>query len=179
MVSHPEPDILESKVKWALRNSALNKASGFDEIPAKIFKSLKDDAIKVLHSLCHQMKTQQWPQDWKRSILILTPKKDPKNVLNMGQLHSFPMLVSEVTQSCPTLCNPMDCSLPGSSVHGIFQARILEWVAISHSRESSQPSDQTHISCISCIGGQILYHCTTWEAPWVDLPSPITLKEPR
>ena len=130
MVSHPEPDILESKVKWALRNSALNKASGFDEIPAKIFKTLKDDAINVLHSLCHQMKTQQWPQDWKRSILILTPKKDPKNVLNMGQLHSFPMLVSEVTQSCPTLCNPMVCSLPGSSVHGIFQARMLEWVAI-------------------------------------------------
>ena len=55
------------------------------------------------------------------------------------------------TQSCPTLCNPMDCSLPGSSAHGIFQARIMEQVAISYCRGSFQPRDQTHISCISCI----------------------------
>ena len=67
-------------------------------------------------------------------------------------------------QSCPTLCNPMDCSLPGSSVYRIFQARILELFAISYSRESSQPKDQTHISCVSCIGRWILYHCATWEA---------------
>ena len=59
------------------------------------------------------------------------------------------------TQSCPTLCDPADCSPPGSSVHGIFQARILEWVAVSSSRGSSQPRDQT---CVSCIGRQILYH---------------------
>ena len=58
----------------------------------------------------------------------------------------------------------MGCSLPGSSVHGIFQARILEWVAISYSRGSSQARDRTCVSCISCIGLQILYHCTTWEA---------------
>ena len=57
-----------------------------------------------------------------------------------------------VAQSCPTLCNPFDCSLPDSSVHGIFQARILEWVAISSSRASSQPRDQTLVSCVSCIG---------------------------
>ena len=56
---------------------------------------------------------------------------------------------SEVTQSCPTLCNPMDCSLPGFSVHGIFQARVLEWDAISFSRGSSQPRDQTLVSCIA------------------------------
>ena len=62
------------------------------------------------------------------------------------------------------LWHPMDCSLPDSSVPGIFQARILEWVAISYSRESSWPKDQIHISCISCTGRQILYHCTTWEA---------------
>ena len=64
----------------------------------------------------------------------------------------------------PTLCNPVDSSPPGSSVHGIFQARILEWVAISSSRGSSRPRDQTHVSCISCMGRQILYHCTPWEA---------------
>ena len=57
---------------------------------------------------------------------------------------------SEVTQSCPTLCNPMDCSLPGSSVHGIFQGRVLEWVAISFSRGSSQPRDQIRVSLIAC-----------------------------
>ena len=66
-------------------------------------------------------------------------------------------------QSCPTLCNPVDFSLPGSSVHGIFQARVLEWVAISYSRGSSRPRDQTCISCVSCIGKRILYHCATRE----------------
>ena len=65
-------------------------------------------------------------------------------------------------QLCLTLCDPVDCSLPGSSVHGIFQARILEWVAISYSRGSSQPRDWTWISCISCIGRQVLFHCATW-----------------
>ena len=62
------------------------------------------------------------------------------------------------TQSCQILCDPIDCSPPGSSVHGIFQVRILDWVAISYSRGSSQPRDQTHISCVSCIGRQILYY---------------------
>ena len=63
-----------------------------------------------------------------------------------------------VAQSCPTFCDPMDCSLPGSSVHGIFQARILEWVAISYFRGSSWPRNWTHVSCVSCIGRQTLYH---------------------
>ena len=76
MVSYPEADILECKVKWPLKNTAVNKASGSDEIPAELFKSLKENAIKVLHSLCQQIwKTQQWPQDWKWSILIPIPKK--------------------------------------------------------------------------------------------------------
>ena len=59
---------------------------------------------------------------------------------------------------------PMDCSPPGSSIHGILQARILEWVAITSSRGSSQPRDQTHVPCISCIGRQILYHWAPWKA---------------
>ena len=66
-------------------------------------------------------------------------------------------------QTCPTLCDPMGCSPPGSSVHGIFQAVILEWVAISSSRASSWPRDQTHISCISSTGRQIFYHRATWD----------------
>ena len=59
----------------------------------------------------------------------------------------------------------MDCSPPGSSVYGVFQARILEWAAVSFSRVSSLPRDQTHVSRVSCIGRKILYHCATWEAP--------------
>ena len=64
-----------------------------------------------------------------------------------------------------TLCDPMDCSPLGFSVHGIFQARIPEWVAICYSRVSSPPRDWRCISCVSCIGRQVLYHCATWEAP--------------
>ena len=71
---------------------------------------------------------------------------------------------SSVTQSCSTFCNRVNCSPPGSSVHGIFQARILEQVAISYSRGSSWLRDWTHISCVSCIGWWILYHWATWEA---------------
>ena len=69
-------------------------------------------------------------------------------------------------QLCPTLCNPMDYSLPGSSVCGIFQARILEWVAISFSRGSSWPKDQTHVSYVSCIGRWVFTISATWEALW-------------
>ena len=69
-------------------------------------------------------------------------------------------------QSCLTLCDPMACSPPGSSIHRIFQVRILEWVAISYSMGSSQPRERTHVSCVSCIDRQILSHCATWEAPF-------------
>ena len=76
VVSHPEPDILECEVKWALGSPVANRASGCNGIPVELFKTLKDDAIKVLYSICQQIwKTQQWPQDWKRSILIPIPKK--------------------------------------------------------------------------------------------------------
>ena len=71
-------------------------------------------------------------------------------------------LVCMSAQSCLTLCDPMDCSSPGSSVQGILQARILKWVAISSFRGSSQPRDWTCVSCISCISRLILYHCTIW-----------------
>ena len=78
--------------------------------------------------------------------------------------HCMDVYVCLGCKSCLTLCESMDCSLPGSSVRGIFQARILEWVAISFSRKSSQSRNWTHIFCISCIGRWILYHWTTWEA---------------
>ena len=76
VITHLEPDILESEVKRALGSITTNKASGGDEIPVELFQILKDDAVKVLHSICQKIwKTQQWPQDWKRSIFIPTPKK--------------------------------------------------------------------------------------------------------
>ena len=72
----PEPDILECKVKWALGSITANKASGGDGIPVELFQILKDDAVKVLHSICQPIwKTQQWPWDWKRSVFIPIPKK--------------------------------------------------------------------------------------------------------
>ena len=76
MIIHLEPDILEYKVKWALGSITMNKASGGDGIPVELFQILKDDAVKVLHSICQQIwKTQQGPQDWKRSAFIPIPKK--------------------------------------------------------------------------------------------------------
>ena len=76
MITHLEPDILDCKVKWALGSITTNKASEGDEIPVERFHVLKDDAVKVLHSVCHQIwKSQQWPQDWKRSVFIPIPKK--------------------------------------------------------------------------------------------------------
>ena len=76
MITHLEPDILECEVKWALESITANKASGGDGISVELFQILKDDAVKVLHSICKQIwKTQQWPQDWKRSVFISIPKK--------------------------------------------------------------------------------------------------------
>ena len=76
VISHLEPDILAWEVKWALESITMNKASGGDEIPAELFQILKDDAVKVLHSICQKIwKTHQWPQDWKRSVFIPIPKK--------------------------------------------------------------------------------------------------------
>jgi len=76
MITHLEPDILECEVKWALASITMNKASGGDAIPVELFQILKDDAVKILHSVCQQIwKIQQWSQDWKMSIFIPIPKK--------------------------------------------------------------------------------------------------------
>ena len=77
VITHLEPDILEFEVKWALESVSMNKTSGGDRIPVELFQILKDDTVKGLHSICQQIwKTQQWPQDWKRSVFIPIPKKD-------------------------------------------------------------------------------------------------------
>ena len=95
VLTHIEPDILESEVKWALGSITMNKASGGDGIPVELFQILKDDAVNVLHSICQQVwKTQQWPQDWKRSVFIQSQRKAmPKNAQTTAQLHSSHTLV--------------------------------------------------------------------------------------
>ena len=95
VITDLEPDILECEVKSALESITMNKASGGDEIPVELFQILKDDAMKALHSICQQIgKTQQWPQDWKRSVFIPVPKKAmPKNAQTTAQLHSSHTLV--------------------------------------------------------------------------------------
>ena len=76
VITHLEPDILECKVKWVLGSFTRNKAGGGDGIPVVLFQILKDDAVKMLHSICQQIwKTWPWPQDWKRSVFIPVPKK--------------------------------------------------------------------------------------------------------
>ena len=102
MITHLEPDILEYEVKWALESITTNKASGGDRIPVELFQILKDDVVKVLHSICQQIwKTQQGPQDWKRSVSIPIPKRRamPKNVQIIVQLHSFHMLARLCSKS--------------------------------------------------------------------------------
>ena len=81
VITHLEPDILECEVKWGLGSITINKASGDDGMPVQLFQILKDDAVKVLHSICQQIwKTQQWPQDWKRSVSFPSQRRAmPKN----------------------------------------------------------------------------------------------------
>jgi len=90
MITHLEADILECKVKWALRSIIMNKANGGDAIPVELFQILEDDAVNVLHSICQPIwKTQQWPQDWKTSVFISIPREgNVKNVQTAAQFHS-------------------------------------------------------------------------------------------
>ena len=94
VITHLEPDILECEVKWALESITMNKASRCDGIPVELLQILKDDAVKVLHSICQQIwKTQQWPQNCKKSVFIPIPKKEvQKNGQTTTQLHSFHMV---------------------------------------------------------------------------------------
>ena len=100
-MSHLEPDILECEVKWALGSNTTKKASGGNGIPVELFQILKDEAVKVLHSICQQIwNTQQWPQDWKRSVFIQSQRKAmPKNAQTTTQLHSSHTLAKLCSKS--------------------------------------------------------------------------------
>ena len=103
VISHLQPDILECKVKWALGSITTNKANGGDGIPAELFQIIKDDAVKVLHSIRQQIwKTQQWPQDWKRSVFIPIPKKgNAKECSNYCTI----ALISHISKVCSKFSN--------------------------------------------------------------------------
>ena len=91
VITHLEPDILGCKVKWALGSITMNKASGGDRIPVQLFQILKDNAVKVLHSVCQQIwKTKHWPQDWKRSVFIPIPKKS--NAKECSNYHTVALI---------------------------------------------------------------------------------------
>ena len=91
VITHLEPDILECEVKWALESITTNKASGDYGISVELLQILKDDAVKVLHSICQQIwKSHQWPQDWKRSVFILIPKKD--NAKECSNYHTITLI---------------------------------------------------------------------------------------
>ena len=114
VITHLEPDILECEVKWALDSVTTNKASEGDGIPVELFQILKDDAVKVLHSICQQGKNTGVGCDFLLQCMKVKSE-------------------SEVTQSCLTLWDPIDGSPTGSPIPGILQARTQEWVAISFS----------------------------------------------
>ena len=91
VITNLEPDILECEVKWALDSITMNKARGNDGIPVELFRILKDDAVKALHSICQQVcKTQQWPQDWKRSVFIPIPQKS--NAKECSNYHTVALI---------------------------------------------------------------------------------------
>ena len=103
-ITHPQPDILECEVKWALGSITMHKASGGDGIPVDLCQILKDDAVKVLHSICQQTwKTQQWPQDWKRSVFIPVPKKgsakECSNYLTVALISHTSKIILKILQA--------------------------------------------------------------------------------
>ena len=110
MITHPNPDILECEVKWALGSITTNKASGSDGIPVELLQILKDDIVKVLHSICQQIwKTQQWPQDWERSVFIPIPKKG-----NAKECSNYPT-IALISQASKVMLK-------------IFQARLQQYM---------------------------------------------------
>jgi len=116
VITDLEPDILECEVKWALESITTNKASGGDGIPVELFQILKDDAVKVLHSMCQQIwKTQQWPQDWKRSVFIPIAKKgtakDCSNYRTMALISHASKVMLKILQA--RLQQYMNRELPG------------------------------------------------------------------
>ena len=120
MITHLEPDILEWEVKWALESITTNKASGGDGIPVELFQILKDDAVKVLHSICQQIwKMQQWPQDWERSVFIPIPKKG-----NTKECTNY-CTIALISHASKVMLKILQAKYPNESTTGIHVFPIL------------------------------------------------------
>jgi len=119
VITHLEPDILECEVKWALRSITMNKASRGDGIPVELFQILKDDAVKVIHPICQQIrKIQPWPQDWKSSVFIPIPKKGNAKECSICLITAFISHTSNAMRKIPEarLQQYMNCELPSISL---------------------------------------------------------------
>ena len=119
VITHLEPDILECKVKWTLGSITMKKARGGDGIPVELSQVLKDDAVKVLHSICQQIrKTQQWPQDWKSSVFSTIPKKgNAKECSNYGT-------TALISHTSKVILKPSEASIVGES----RTSRCSSWI---------------------------------------------------
>ena len=136
VITDLEPDILECEVKWALESITTNKASGGFGIPVELFQILKDDAVKVLHSICQKIwKTQQWPQDWKRSVFIPTPKKgnakECSNYCTIALIShaSKVMLKKQLDIHMQKKKKDLDRDLAPFTI--IYSKWIIKWISVS------------------------------------------------
>ena len=152
MITNLEPDILECEVKWALESITTNKASGGDGIPDELFQILKDDAVKVLHSICQQIwKTQQWPQDWKSSVFFPIPKKD--NGRECSNYHTI-ALISHVSKVMLKILQArlqqyVNCELPDVQVVLQKGEKIeIKLPTFSGSSKKQESSRKTSISSL-------------------------------
>ena len=152
VITHLEPDILECEVKWSLENISTNKARGSDGIPVELFQILKDDAVKVLHSICQQIwKTQQWPQDWKKSVFIPIPKKgnakECSNYRTIALISQASKVMLEILQV--RLQQYMNCELP--DVHAGFIKAEEPEIKLPTSAGSWKKQDSSRKTPISAL----------------------------
>ena len=149
VITHLEPDIMECEVKWALGSITANKASGGDGIPDELFQILKDDAVKVLHSICQQIwKTQQWPQDWKRSVFFPIPKKgngkECSNCCTIVLISHTSKVMLKILQD--RLQQYMNCAIPG-----VLEKAEKPEIKLPTSVGSLNKQDSSRKTCISAL----------------------------
>ena len=152
MITDLEPDIPECEVKWALESITANKASGGDGIPVELFQILKDDAVKVLHSICQQIwKIQQWPQDWKRSLFIPIPKKgnakECSNYCTIALITYASKVMLKILQA--RLQQYMNCELPDAQA-GFRKGRGAE-IKLPTSAGSWKKQESSRKTSISAL----------------------------
>ena len=152
VITHLEPDILECKVKWTLGSITMNKASGGDGIAVELFKFLKDDAVKALHSICQEIwKTQQWPQDWKRPIFIPIPKKgnakECSNYCTMALISHASKIMLKILQA--RLQQYVNCELP--DIQAGFRKAEEPEIKLSTFAGSSKKQESSRKTSISAL----------------------------